>query len=162
MLTRERVPMVYSRAEHPDRRGGARRSACSSALIAVPVLVTLAAVWFGDATTVVAAAVYGLSLIAMFVCSAIYNLVPLPAWKDLLRRIDQSAIYVKIAGSYTPVRGADRHPCRLLPGRRLGHGAAGASLILLSPARLKWASLLLYLGARLGRGAGRRAAARRR
>jgi hypothetical protein len=36
------------------------------AVVAVPVLVALAAVWFGDAPTVIDAAVYGLSLIAMF------------------------------------------------------------------------------------------------
>ena len=94
-----------------------------AALIAVPVLVTLAAVWFGDAARWSPRSSTALSLIAMFACSAIYNMVPLPAWKDFLRRIDQSAIYVKIAGSYTPVRGADRHPCRLLPHRGLGRGA---------------------------------------
>ena len=65
------------------------------------MLITLAAVWFGDPTTIAAAAIYGLSLIAMFLCSAVYNHLALPARKDVLRRLDQSAIYVKIAGSYS-------------------------------------------------------------
>ena len=65
----------------------------------------------------------------MFVCSAVNNMVPLPDWKDLLRRIDQSAIYVKIAGSYTPFA--------VLTGTHAG----------------------LFLAGHLGRGAGRRLAA---
>ena len=44
--------------------------------------------------------------------------------KDLLRRLDQSAIYVKIAGSYSRRR-ADRRPCRLLPRRGLGTAVRG-------------------------------------
>ena len=98
----------------------------------------------------------------MFACSAIYNLVSLPGRKDLLRRIDQSAIYVKIAGSYTPFAVlTGTHAGFFLTGV-WGTALAGASLILFGPTPLKWASILLYLGHRLGRGAGRRAAARRR
>ncbi len=41
-----------------------------AALVAVPVIVTLAAVWYGDASTVGAAVVYGVSLIAMLTISA--------------------------------------------------------------------------------------------
>ena len=110
------------------------------------MLVTLAAVWFGDPTTVAAAAIYGLSLIAMFVCSAIYNLVSLPAWKDLLRRVDQSAIYVKIAGSYTPFAVLTGTHAGFFLAGVWGTAVLGASLIILSPTPLRWASILLYLG----------------
>ena len=89
-------------------------------------------------------------------------MVPLPAWKDLLRRIDQSAIYVKIAGSYTPVRGADRHPRRPVPDRRLGRGAGRGVDDPASARRgCSWASIVLYLGDRLGRALAGAAAARR-
>ena len=145
MLTRERVPPSYSRAELISD-AAIHVIGLLAALIAVPVLVTLVAVWFGDTTTLIAAIVYGVSLIAMLACSAVYNITRAPAWKDFLRRIDQSAIYVKIAGSYTPFA--------VLTGTHMGYfltgvwGAAlaGASLILFSPRRLKWASILLYLG----------------
>lgn len=144
MLTRPREPSVYSRAEVISD-AAVHAVGLASALVAVPVLVTLAAVWIGDATTLIAALVYGLSLIAMLTCSAIYNIAPLPAWRDFLRRMDQSAIYVKIAGSYTPFA--------VLTGTHMGYfltgiwGAAlaGASLILFGPERLKRPSLLLYL-----------------
>ena len=48
-----------------------------------------------------AAAVYGVSLIVMFLLGGLQHGAA-AGRKDFLRRIDQSAIYVKIAGSYTP------------------------------------------------------------
>jgi hemolysin III len=145
MLTRERVPMVYSRAEIlSDAAVHAVGLVC--ALVAVPVLVTLAAVWFGDPTTVAAAAIYGASLIAMFACSAVYNLVALPAWQDVLRRVDQSAIYVKIAGSYTPFAVLTGTHAGFFLAGVWGTAMLGASLIILGPAWIRWASILLYLG----------------
>lgn len=38
----------------------------------------------------------------MFSFSAAYNLLPVPNWKGTLRRLDQSAIFLKIAATYTP------------------------------------------------------------
>jgi hemolysin III len=144
MFARPRVPSVYSRAERLSD-AAVHAVGLVVALVAVPVLVTLCAVWIGDATTLIAALVYGISLIAMLVCSAMYNIAPLPDWKDFLRRMDQSAIYVKIAGSYTPFA--------VLTGTHMGYfltgiwGAAlaGASLILFGPVRLRRPSLVLYL-----------------
>ena len=48
--------------------------------------------------------IYGLSLIAMFAASATYHLVNAkPAVLKFLRKIDHSAIYLIIAGTYTPI-----------------------------------------------------------
>jgi hemolysin III len=144
MLTRERVPMVYSRAELVSD-AAVHVTGIVVALLAVPVLITLAAVWIGEAPIVVAALVYGLSLIGMLACSAVNNMVRLPAWKDLLRRIDQSAIYLKIAGSYTPFAVlAGTHAGIFLAGL-WSAALAGAAMRLWSAARLKWASIALYL-----------------
>ena len=76
MVTRPREPAVYSRAELISD-AAVHAIGLIAGLIGVPVLLMLAAVWFGDPKTVSAAAIYGLSLIAMFVCSAIYNLAAL-------------------------------------------------------------------------------------
>lgn len=46
--------------------------------------------------------VYGLSLIAMFVSSAIYHATVNPVRRLWLRKVDHIAIYLLIAGSYTP------------------------------------------------------------
>jgi hemolysin III len=47
--------------------------------------------------------IYGLGLVTMFVTSAAYSLWPLSRAKLLLRRFDQSAIFLFIAASYTPL-----------------------------------------------------------
>ena len=48
--------------------------------------------------------IYGLSLIAMLSASAAYHLVQSgPKVLGVLRKIDHSAIYLLIAGSYTPI-----------------------------------------------------------
>lgn len=72
------------------------------ALIAVPVLITLTAVLRGDATGILAVSIYGITLITMLSASLAYNHVSNPEWQDRLRRMDLSAIYLKIAGTVTP------------------------------------------------------------
>jgi hemolysin III len=46
--------------------------------------------------------VYGIAMVAMFSFSAAYHMIPVPHWKGGLRRLDQAAIFLKIAGTYTP------------------------------------------------------------
>jgi hemolysin III len=48
-------------------------------------------------------AVYAAGLMAMLGCSALYNLADGVGRKRLLRRLDQAAIFLMIAGTYTPV-----------------------------------------------------------
>ncbi len=116
-----------------------------SALVAVPVLVTLAVVWIGDAPTVVAAFVYGLSLLAMLSCSALYNLFPLEDWKRALRRLDQTAIYFKIAGTYTPFAVfAGGHAGWFLTGV-WGAALAGVSLLHFGPKNARLFTVAFYL-----------------
>lgn len=50
-----------------------------------------------------ALAIYGVGLIATFVASALYHLLPFHGARPTLRRIDHAAIYLKIAGTYTPL-----------------------------------------------------------
>ncbi len=45
---------------------------------------------------------YGLGLLAMLGCSALYSLAKPSARKENLRRLDRAAIFTMIAGSYTP------------------------------------------------------------
>jgi len=47
-------------------------------------------------------AIYGVGLLAMLVCSAAYNLHSSPRWHGVLQRFDHAAIFLKIAGTYTP------------------------------------------------------------
>jgi len=51
---------------------------------------------------VVPVAIYGSALMAVLIISAVYNMLPVSPVKWLMRRFDHSAIYVLIAGTYTP------------------------------------------------------------
>lgn len=72
------------------------------ALAAVPVLITLAIFWRDDLAGIVGVSIYGATLIAMLSASLAYNHIYRPEWTDRLRKIDMSAIYLKIAGTVTP------------------------------------------------------------
>ncbi len=146
-MFKPRESMVYSAAEYWSD-AAVHMLGVLAALIAVPVMVTLAALWAGDVGPVTAATIYGVTLIAMLSCSALYNMVRAAHLRPLLRRIDQSAIYLKIAGTYTPFA--------VLTGIHAGPflagiwGAAGLGAALVAfGTRLplvKWVALALYLG----------------
>lgn len=65
------------------------------------VLITLAAI-FGDAWHVTGAAVYVTALILLFTASTLYHAIPHPRAKAPLKVFDHCAIYLLIAGTYTP------------------------------------------------------------
>lgn len=145
MFPRARNPLIYSRAERVSD-AAVHVSGVVAALAAVPVMLTLTTLWIADRATLAAAAIYGTSLIAMLMCSAIYHMTPAPAWKDALRRVDQSAIYLKIAGTYTVfavLSGIQTRP--LLAGLWIA-ALAGAAIIVFAPGRVRAISIALYLG----------------
>ena len=72
-----------------------------ASMIAVTALIVLAAVW-QDALTVMSVVIYGAGTLAVFCISAAYHLTPVSPAKVILRRFDHAAIFVKIAGTYTP------------------------------------------------------------
>jgi hemolysin III len=91
--------------------------------------------------------VYCTGLIAMLVCSAAYNTVSSPSWTPLLRRFDHAAIFVMIAGTYTPFT-----VNRLVGGWSVAMTASvwGIAIVagvlkFVMPHRLERYSLLLYL-----------------
>ncbi len=65
------------------------------------VLAVLSAA-YGGAGTTIATAVYALCLIIMLATSTVYNLARPCAARPVLRRLDEAAIFLMIAGSYTP------------------------------------------------------------
>jgi hemolysin III len=112
---------------------------------AVPVLIVLTVLMRGDAAAVAGVSVYGGALVMMILCSALYNMIERPDWGWLLRRLDHSAIYVKIAGTYTAFIAVSGHGFGLMAGLWCA-ALAGVGLKILSPARFRWAALALYLG----------------
>ena len=65
------------------------------------VLVVLAAM-NGDRWRLVGFSIYGISLLGLFLASTLYHGFQQPRLKRILRRVDHAAIYVFIAGTYTP------------------------------------------------------------
>ncbi|MCU4655067.1 hemolysin III family protein [Roseibacterium sp. SDUM158016] len=134
----------YSRAEYLSD-AAVHILGIGFALVAGPTLVAVAAMRIGDATTVTAVAIYAATLLAMLTCSALYNMIRRHDWADRLRRLDQSAIYLKIAGTYTPF--VVLFPGS--PGFLAGIWAvalAGASLIVFSAKKHTLLAIVLYLG----------------
>jgi hemolysin III len=81
-----------------------------ASVIALPVLV-LSAVEQFDAAQVVACSIYGVSLILLYGASTFYHALRNRRAKRLFRTLDHAAIYVLIAGTYTPFAlGALRGP----------------------------------------------------
>ncbi len=73
-------------------------------LAAVAGVVYLAIRFHGDAPLLAAMLVYGVSMCALFGASSLYHGVRASAERTMvLRKIDHAAIYVLIAGTYTPV-----------------------------------------------------------
>ena len=56
----------------------------------------------GGVEDVVAVSIYSVGMLAMFGCSCAYNLGRFTRHGDWLRKLDQSGIFLMIAGTYTP------------------------------------------------------------
>jgi len=72
-----------------------------AALAAMPVLIAMAA-RRGGAADVVGSAVFGATVALLYLTSTLYHSAPAGERKTWLRRLDHSAIFLLIAGTYTP------------------------------------------------------------
>lgn len=70
--------------------------------IAALVLTVVSAALHGTATQVVASSVYGSSLVVLYAASCVYHGLAQGRAKRVFRIVDHCAIYVLIAGTYTP------------------------------------------------------------
>ena len=70
-------------------------------VVGLVVLVALA-VSEADPWRIVSAAVFGASMIILYLASTLYHALPWPSVKAVMRVFDHCAIYVLIAGTYTP------------------------------------------------------------
>ncbi|NNF58140.1 MAG: hemolysin III family protein [Rhodothermaceae bacterium] len=111
------------------------------------VLITLA-VLSGDAWLIVGASVYVGSLVLLYTASTLYHAIPYQGAKARLQIFDHCAIYVLIAGTYTPfllmnLRGGWGWS---LFGVVWGLAAIGVVFKLFFTGRFVLASTLVYLG----------------
>jgi hemolysin III len=72
-----------------------------ASIVAGTVLVTLAAL-FGGPREIVSAGVFSVTLLLLYVASTLYHAIPHARTKARLRVLDHCAIFLLIAGTYTP------------------------------------------------------------
>ncbi len=111
------------------------------------VLVTLAA-WRGDVWGVTSTAIFGATLVVLYTSSTLYHSMRGAPVKRLLRKFDHAAIFLLIAGTYTPFLLVNlRGPWGWsLLGVIWGLAVAGVVLKFWLAGRFKLGSTLLYLG----------------
>ena len=110
------------------------------------VLVTLAALR-GDVWHVVSCSVYGASMVVLYTASTLYHSITLPRAKSVLQVFDHAAIFLLIAGTYTPFTLVSlRGPWGWsLFGIVWALAVAGIVLEIVFPRRLPALSLALYV-----------------
>jgi hemolysin III len=85
-------------------------AALVASIAALPVLV-LSAAARRDVWQIVGGAVFGVTLVLLYLASTLYHALPVSPAKRVLRVLDHTAIYLLIAGTYTPFTlGALRGP----------------------------------------------------
>ena len=114
---------------------------------ALVILVTYSGL-AGDAWRVVSFSIYGASLIALYLSSTFYHALSASRHRRLLRILDHSAIFLLIAGTYTPVtlvtlRGGWGWT---LFGLVWGLAVAGLVLTLFFVDRFRLLTVAVYLG----------------
>lgn len=99
-----------------------------------------------ELATVSSLAVYAASLMAVLGLSAVYNMWPVSRTKWLLRRFDHAAIWLLIAGTYTPFMVHVGTPAAQIVLAAVWLAAlAGAALKLIAPGRFDRLAVFGYL-----------------
>jgi len=103
---------------------------------------------YGDVWHIVSSSIYGSTLILLYTSSTVYHAVTLPNLKRVLQKLDHAAIFLLIAGTYTPftlvnLRGGWGWT---LFGMVWSIAIAGMVMELIVKKRYKSLSLGLYLG----------------
>jgi hemolysin III len=113
--------------------------ACVALAVAMP--------WPAEWLPMAALGLYALGLVAMLGCSAAYNLAAEGRGKRVLRRFDHAAIFLMIAGTYSPVSllGIGGAWGWSVAGFVWAGALAGAGLKLFAPGRFERAAIAAYL-----------------
>jgi hemolysin III len=130
--------------ERPALRGALHLAGAVFAAFGAAWLLVLA----GTPAGYVGAAIFGTSLVFLYATSATYHQVRWPErWRRVVKRLDHSAIFIFIAGSYTPfclhVSTGWGIPMLAVVWSIAG---AGVLLKLLWPDGPRWLSVAMYVG----------------
>ncbi len=116
------------------------------AIVALPILV-VSALRGGKIPFVIGVSVFGASMVMLYLASTLYHSITHAGAKRIARLFDHSAIFLLIAGSYTPFTlGVLRGPWGwTLLGIVWSLAAIGLTLKIVAGTRHSWISIALYL-----------------
>ena len=119
--------------------------------IAGLVLCVVRAALHGNAWGVVSSAVFGFTMILMYTMSSVYHGLPGGRGKRVMQVLDHCAVYVVIAGTYTPVLLSAMRPLDPVSAWALfavvwGLTAAAVALNAIDLSRWHVLSMILYIG----------------
>jgi len=99
-MTTDKIASEYSKGE--EIANSITHAIAAGMSIAALVVLIARAVSYGDAWHVVSFSIFGATLILLYMASTLYHAIPLPQAKRILKTLDHSAIFLLIAGTYTP------------------------------------------------------------
>jgi hemolysin III len=123
-------------------------------LVALTLLVVYG-VLRGDSWSLSTGIVFGITLVVLYAGSTLYHSIPFPRARHVFKIVDHSAIYMLIAGTYTPfclvtlrnvTVGPVQHAGWWLFGVVWALAAAGISTEAFWAYRPRWLSVVVYLG----------------
>lgn len=98
--SKEKLLQYYSRRE--ELANSLTHAAGAVLSVAGLVFLLVRALQDGNAWHVFSFSIYGLSLVLLYLASTLYHAVPKLEWKYFLKKLDHAAIFLLIAGTYTP------------------------------------------------------------
>jgi hemolysin III len=139
-------PNIYSLRE--ELAHGISHAIGAGLAITGLIILLITATKYGNVRHVVSAAIYGSSLILLYLASTLYHLFVSPGVKRFFQKLDHTMIYILIAGTYTPLtlvtlKGAWGWTLFSLVWAM---ALCGLVLELIVKKRMQWLSLTLYLG----------------
>ena len=116
------------------------------AIVATPILI-IAATRYGTVWNMVGVSVFAASMVLLYLSSTLYHALTHGTAKRIFRMLDHSAIFLLIAGTYTPFTlGILRGPWGwTLFGLVWGLAIVGLTMKAVFGARYSWLSVVLYL-----------------
>ena len=116
-------------------------------VVSLTILLVLSS-FFGTITHTLCYTIYGISLLLLYTSSTLYHALPQPKAKRILKICDHVAIYLLIAGTYTPflVLNIPGAWGQTLLAVIWGLAAVGVVFKLFFTGRFKYVSTLIYIG----------------
>ena len=148
-MSLDKVPLIqYGKAE--DIINSVTHAVGAVFGVIVLILCTVRSAKLGSAMGVVSSVIYGVSMILLYFCSALYHGLPAGNAKRFMRIVDHAVIYLLIAGTITPcvliaLRSESNVAGWVMFGVTWGCALLGIILTLIDFEKFKVMEMVLYI-----------------